>query len=412
MPDVGFDNLLIVLVVAFSVPLALGLFPKVKVPSVAVEILAGIIVGPAVLGWVEVDLPVSILALLGLAFLLLLSGLEIDLQRLRGSTGTRAAVGFAATLAIGVIVGLGAGAAGLTESPLLLAVLLSATSLGVVVAVLKDAGEATSTTGQLVLAGSSIADLGAIILLSLLFSGEGTSGGTKVILLGGFVLVVAAAALVLAGAERSVRITGTLTRLQDTTAQIRVRGAVVLLVAFAAFAERFGLEAILGAFIAGMLLGVVDRDTKMTHPLLGVKLEAIGFGFLIPVYFVTSGLRFDVDALTAGPGVLARVPLYLMALLAVRGLPAVVYRSAIGPRRTIAAGLLQATSLPFLVAGTQIGQDLGLLSAANAAALVAAGLVSVLVFPLLATRLLGPADAEATERSADTPATAGGAGAG
>src|SRR4051812_47012072 len=98
MPDVGFNNLLIVLVLAFLVPLVLGLFPKVKVPSVAIEILAGIVVGPAVLGWVEVDLPVSILALLGLAFLLLLSGLEIDLQRLKGATGARAAAGFGVTL--------------------------------------------------------------------------------------------------------------------------------------------------------------------------------------------------------------------------------------------------------------------------------------------------------------------------
>lgn len=398
MPDVSLDNLLIVLGVAFLVPLGLGLFPKVKVPSVAIEILAGIIVGPAVLGLVEVDLPVSLLALLGLAFLLLLSGLEIDLQRIKGATGRRAAAGFGVTLVAGLAVGLAAGAADLTESPVLLAVLLSATSLGVVVAVLKDAGEATSATGQLVLAGSSIADFGAIILLSLLFSGEDTTTGTKVILLGGFVLVVGAVALVIAGAERSVRITDTLARLQDTTAQIRVRGAVLVLVAFAAFAERFGLEAILGAFIAGMLLGVLDRDTKMTHPQLGLKLEAVGFGFLIPVYFVTSGLRFDVDALTAGPDVALRIPLYLLALLAVRGLPALLYRPVLGRRRTMAAGLLQATSLPFLVAGTQIGLELGLLSAANAAALVAAGLVSVLVFPLLAARLLRTETA--TERRA------------
>lgn len=410
MPDVGFDNLLLVLAIAFCVPLGLGLLPKVRIPSVAVEILAGIVLGPAVLGWIDVDLPVSILALLGLAVLLLLSGLEIDLRRLRGATGRRAAAGFVLTLALGLAVGVGAGAAGLTRSPLLLAVLLSATSLGVVVAVLKDAGEAGSATGQLILAGSSIADLGAIVLLSLLFSSEDTTAGTRAILLGGFVLVVGVVALVVAGAERSMRLSATLVRLQDTTAQIRVRGALVLLVAFASFAERFGLEAILGAFIAGMLLGALDGDPLRTHPQLGVKLEAIGFGFLIPVYFVTSGLRFDLDALTAGPGVVARVPLYLAALLVVRGVPALLYRGEIGTRRAVAAGLLQATSLPFLVAGSQIGQALGLLSAANAAALVAAGLVSVLVFPVLASRLLGPTVETETEeeRSAEAPTAAGG----
>ncbi len=388
MPEVSFDNLLVVLAVAFLVPLGLGLAPRIKVPSAALEILAGIIVGPGVLGWVEDDLAVSILALLGLGFLLLLSGLEIDLDRLRGPIGTRAALGFGLTLALGLAVGLGANAVDLTRSPLLIAVLLSATSLGVVVAVLKDAGEANSPTGQLVLAGSSIADLGAVVLLSLLFSGEDSTAGAKVVLLGAFVAFILVVALVVLGAERSSPISMALQRLQDTTAQIRVRGAVLLLIVFVTVAEHVGLEAILGAFVAGMLLGVLDRDTAMSHPQLGVKLEAIGFGFLIPVYFVTSGIRFDLDALTSDGSVLARVPLFLVALLVVRGVPALLYRSLVGTRRALAAGLLQATSLPFIVAGTQIGHELGLITAANGAALVAAGLVSVLVFPLVAGGLL------------------------
>jgi Kef-type K+ transport system membrane component KefB len=388
VPDVSFDNLLIVLAVGFLVPLALGLVPRLRLPGAALEILAGIIVGPAVLGWVDADLPVTILALLGLGFLLLLSGLEIDLHMLRGPIGARAATGFAVTLALGLLVGVGAGALDLTRSPLLIAVLLSATSLGVVVALLKDTGEAGSPTGQLVLAGSSIADLGAVILLSLLFSGEDSSAGAKIVLLGGFVVFILVVAVVVIGSERSSPISMALRRLQDTTAQIRVRGAVLLLIVFVTVAEHVGLEAILGAFVAGMLLGALDPDTKMTHPQFRVKLEAIGFGFLIPVYFVTSGIRFDLHALTSDVSVLARVPLYLAALLVVRGLPALLYRPLVGSRRAAAAGLLQATSLPFIVAGTQIGQELGLLTAANGAALVAAGLVSVLVFPLAATSLL------------------------
>jgi Kef-type K+ transport system membrane component KefB len=401
MPDVSFDNLLIVLAVGFLVPLGLGLVPRVKVPGAALEILAGIVVGPGVLGWVEADLAVSILALLGLGFLLLLSGLEIDLRRLRGPIGIRAALGFMVTLSLGLVVGVGADVVDLTRSPLLIAVLLSATSLGVVVAVLKDAGEADSPTGQLVLAGSSIADLGAVILLSLLFSGEDSSAGAKIVLLGGFVAFILVVALVVVGAERSRPISMALARLQDTTAQIRVRGAVLLLIVFVTVAEHVGLEAILGAFVAGMLLGALDRDSMMTHPQFGVKLEAIGFGFLIPVYFVTSGVRFDVDALTSDTAVLARVPLFLAALLIVRGAPALLYRPLVGSRRAAAAGLLQATSLPFIVAGSQIGQELGLLTPANGAALVAAGLVSVLVFPLVAGGLLrSTAPAASGDRSA------------
>src|SRR4051812_23287433 len=195
MPGVGYDNLLIILAVAFAVPLLLGLFPRVKVPSVALEILAGIIIGPGMLGWVEDDLVVSVLALLGLAFLLLLSGLEIELRHLKGASGRRAAAAFGLTLVLGLTVGLGAGAVGLTKSPLLIAILLSATSLGIVVSVLKDANEAGSDTGQLVLAGSSIADFGAIVLLSLLFSREGNSTGSKLILLIGFLVVIGLIAL-------------------------------------------------------------------------------------------------------------------------------------------------------------------------------------------------------------------------
>jgi Kef-type K+ transport system membrane component KefB len=255
--------------------------------------------------------------------------------------------------------------------------------------VLKDAGEISSGFGQLVIAGSTIADFGAVILLSLLFSMESSGTGAKLILLGLFVLVIAAAGFAVAGAGRSKRVMGALNRLQDTTAQIRVRGAMVLLLAFVAMAERFGLETILGAFMAGAVLALVDRDRTMTHPNFRLKLEAMGFGLFIPVFFVASGLSFDLSALFSSASTVARIPIFLLALLVVRGLPAVLYRG-IEPnrRRLIAAGLLQATSLPFIVAATQIGVALGKLSAATAAAMVAAGLLSVVIFPVAALSLL------------------------
>ena len=133
-----------------------------------------------------------------------------------------------------------------------------------------------------------------------------------------------------------MRIRADLLRLQDTTAQIRVRGAIVLLVGFAALAEQLGLEAILGAFVAGAILTLVDRDQVMTHPDFRRKLEAIGFGFFIPVFFVTSGVRFDLDALLDDPSNLAMVPVFLAALLVVRGLPALALPRALdrrAPRR-------------------------------------------------------------------------------
>src|SRR5437867_3287410 len=149
-----------------------------------------------------------------------------------------------------------------------------------------------------------------------------------------------------------MRISAVVVRLQDTTAQIRVRGAMLLLIAFVALAGRFGLETILGAFLAGVVLSVVDRDAMRTHPNFRVKLEGIGYGFLVPVFFVSSGVTFDVGALFSSPSTILRTPLFLVALLAVRGLPALLYRPIVGGRRTVAAALLQATSLPFIVVAT------------------------------------------------------------
>ena len=179
-----------------------------------------------------------------------------------------------------------------------------------------------------------------------------------------------------------MRIRADLLRLQDTTAQIRVRAALVLLVGFAALAETLGLEAILGAFIAGAIVSLADRDEVMTHPDFRRKLEAVGFGFFIPAFFVTSGVRFDLDALTASASSLLMVPIFLLALLAARGLPAIVYRRALDARHTAIAGLMQATSLPFIVAATAIGRELDLIDAAASAALIGAGLLSVVLFPL------------------------------
>ena len=387
MPDVSFNNLLIVVAVAVAAPLVIGFAPRLRTPAVVLEIIGGIIIGPSVLGWVHVDLPVQILALFGLAFLLFLAGLEIDVHRLRGRLLRFAVLGYLVTLVLGYGAGASFAAAGWVSQPLLLAIALSATSLGLVVPVLKDAGQVRSAVGQTALAAASIADFAAIVLLSLFFSSSGGSTGAKIVVLGAFAGLVAATGLAVSGAARSMRLGQVLVRLQDTTAEIRVRFAVLLLVAFTALAERFGLESILGAFLAGAIVGLVDRDSA-SHPHFRTKLEAIGYGFLIPVFFVTSGVRLDLAGLLHTPSALARVPLFLLALLVVRGVPALLGLRANGPRSTLALGLLQATSLPFLVTATQIGVTLGKITPVTAAALVCAGLLSVLIFPLLALSLL------------------------
>jgi Kef-type K+ transport system membrane component KefB len=280
-------------------------------------------------------------------------------------------------------------AAGLVDDPPLAATILTATSLGLVIGVLKETGQSATPTGQLIIAGASIGDVAAIILLSVLFSADGSGTGAQVVLLVEYAVLVAAIGALIAAAGRSHRLGTALLRLQDTTAEIRVRGAVLLVVVLVVLAEHFGLETILGAFIAGAVVGVIDRDEAMTHPQFRVKLEAIGYGFLVPVFFVSSGVVFDLDALLDDPSTLALVPVFLVCLLVVRGIPALIYRPISGSRGAVAAGLLQATSLPFIVAATMIGVDLGSIDPGTAAAFVAAGLLSALLFPALAVALLG-----------------------
>ena len=210
-----------------------------RLPSVVLEIVAGIVVGPSVLGWVQVDETVAVIALIGLAFLLFLAGLEIEFAKLRGQVLRLTLVGFAISFVIAVVVALGLKAAGLVETPLLVAIILCATSLGVIVPVLKDAGEITSTFGQLIVAAGLDRRLRRDHPALVFFSGEGGTGST-LLLIGACSRSPAVVVLRRRGAERSARMRADLLRLQDTTAQIRVRGVVVLLVGFAALAEHSG----------------------------------------------------------------------------------------------------------------------------------------------------------------------------
>jgi Kef-type K+ transport system membrane component KefB len=407
--DLAFTNLLIVVAVGFGAPLALGFFPSVRLPSVVLEIVAGIVVGPAILGWVSIDEPVRVFSTVGLAYLLFLAGLEVDFARLRGRVLRLALVGFGVSLAIAIVVGLLLKAGGFVSQPLFVAIVLSATSLGVLVPVLKDVGEIESTFGQLIIASATIADFATVILLSLFFSREAGSTASKVILLVGLFVVAVLVALLIAGIEHSRRLGEVLRRLQDTTAQIRIRAAFVLLVGLVALATELGLEVILGAFIAGAIISLVDRDRAMTHPDFRHKLEAAGFGIFIPVFFVTTGVRYDLDALTSDMSTLLHVPIFLAALVAVRGLPALLYGPVISRARLPVAVLMQSTSLPFIVAATAVGLALHVVSPANAAALIAAGLLSVVIFPAVSLVLLRrgqrPRATATTTPTANHPAT-------
>jgi Kef-type K+ transport system membrane component KefB len=393
-PTISFSSILVIAAVAFLAPILVNLAPRLRMPAVALEIVIGIVVGPAGLGWLELDLPVTVLSLMGLAFLLFLAGLEIDPARLRGRLGT-------ISLAFGGSLVLAVGAAFALQSveeirnPLFVAIVLASTSLGLIVPVVRDAGEIDSEFGQVILASASLAEFGTILLVSLFFStsSSGSSGsGSKVVLLVGFAVLVVLVGLAMIEAGRSLRVSTTLRALEDTSAQLGVRIAILLLVGFVALAGELGIETILGAFIAGALLRVVDPEAHLTHVEFRRKVEAIGYGFLIPMFFVSSGARFDVDALIHSPGHLVLIPLFLVAMLVVRGVPAVLFRRWFSNRRVVAAGLLQATSLTFVVVAARLGLELNVFDEASGASLVAAGLLSVILFPPLALWLLGDSD--------------------
>jgi Kef-type K+ transport system membrane component KefB len=395
MPTIAFGGLAIVAAVALAAPLALGLFPSIRLPAIVLEIVLGIVIGPQALGWVSIDTPIRVMSLLGLAFLLLLAGLEVEYERFRGRLLRLTASGYAISFGLALLIGLGLHASGLVKSPVLIGIALSATSAGIVIPVLKDAAQVETPFGQLVVTGASIAELSPIILLSLFFSGQTTSIGAKLVLLGLFGLFVLAVGVAVLGAEQSMRISATLLRLQDTTAEIRIRASFLLLTIFVVLAEQLGLEAILGAFLAGAIVKLVDRDQSTTHPQFRQKLEAVGYGVFVPVFFVATGVQFQLNALFASATNLARVPIFLAALLVARGLPTLLYRSLVTRRQTLAAALLQATSLSFLVVAGQIGVQLHLLRPAVDAALVAAGLLSVVLFPLTALTLIRTAEVKA-----------------
>lgn len=384
----SFKGSLYVAAIALAAPIIVNLVPKLRMPAVVLEIVFGILVGPAVLGWVRIDVPLAVLALIGLAFLLFLAGLEIDPARLRGRMG-RLSGAFVVSLVLAGALAYLFDAIEPIRDPLFVAIVLASTSLGLVVPVLSDAGENNSAFGQVVLAASSLAEFGTILLISLFFSQSSSTTGSQIVLLVAFVGLVAAVAFGVTRADRSPRIAKTLVKLESTSAQLGVRIAIALLLLFTAMATELGFEAILGAFVAGAVLRVADRREYMVHAEFRRKIEAIGYGFLIPVFFVTSGMSVDMRSRFRRPEHLILVPLFLLALLVVRGLPALFYTAFFDRRHQIAAGLLQATSLTFVVIAERLGVELAVFDAATGAALVCAGLLSVVLFPAFALRLLG-----------------------
>ena len=384
---ISFSSLLIVGAVAVAVPLFLGLVPAVKVPAVVLEILGGILVGPTVLGWVHLDVAVRVIADLGLGFLLFMAGFEIDLRRFDRRILILVSRAFLLSMLLALLVAYGLQLGGQVRDGLLVGITLVSTSLGVLVPILHDAGQTETIFGRMIMAAGSLAELAPLVLLSVFFSASSKNPGAELGLLAGFVGLTAAIVVV----TQRVRVWGPLRevvhRLENTSSQLRVRLAITFALAFSVVAEHFGLATILGAFLAGVIVRRTDETPASQEEFQG-KLEAIGFGFLIPVFFVSTGVGLDITALFHSTRAIILVPVFLVALLLVRGLPALLYVRVVGRTHAIAAGFMQATSLTFIVVATVIGVQTGHQRTSTAAALVVAGLLSVVIYPPIALRML------------------------
>ena len=378
-------SLLLIFTIAAAAPLLCEWIPWVRLPLVVLEICLGILVGPQVLGWADVGPTVTVLANFGLAALFFLAGLEIDFPAIRGRPITMATLGWLASFVVCLGVGFGLQGCGLVDSALIVGAALTTTALGTLVPILRDAKETSTRFGAYVMAHGALGEFGPIVLVALALStGEGEHGGSLVLMLA-FTAITIVGALV-ALKYRPPRLIVVLQQKMDTSAQLPVRLAILVLASLVILARNLGLDAILGALAAGILVSLASpgqHGVALRH-----KLDGIGYGFLVPIFFVTTGLRYDLQALLSSPTALLQLPMFLALFLVVRGLPALLMaRGDLDFRSRVALGLLSATELPLVVAIAAIGVRSGRLSPETAASLVGAGMTSVLLFPITALTL-------------------------
>ncbi|MGH3682160.1 MAG: cation:proton antiporter [Natronosporangium sp.] len=364
------------------------------VPSTVLEILLGILVGPAVLGLARTGTVVDAVAGFGLAMLFFLAGYEIEFARIRGAPVRRALGSWGGSLLLGLGIGallallLGGGG----KAALVFGLALSTTALGTILPIVRDSGVLPSRYGATIMAVGAVGEFGPIIMVALLLSGERPLHTTAVLL--GFGAVAVAAAVV-AMRPRSARLQRMLTVTLGTSAQFAVRLSVLVVLAMVWLATELHLDLVLGAFAAGVVIRLVLASiSRREATVVESKLEGIGFGMLVPFFFVTTGVRFDLAALLGSPSALALLPVGLAAFLVVRGVPvAVAFRRVLPRPERTGLALYAATALPLVVVVTGIGVGNGWLSSATAAGLVGAAMLSVLVFPLAAQRVPAPAPA-------------------
>lgn len=388
-------SLLVIAAIAAATPLIVGLF-RLPVAEVVLMLGFGIIFGPEVLGWIQLDEAIDLLAELGLAFLFFAAGLELEKHAIQGRSGKLALLGWGVSAVIALLVAGLLEAAGVIDDFLGVAICLTSTALGTLLPILRDKGLLKSPFGTYFMGAGAIGEFGPVLAISLLLTTKSFGMAVlSLVLFGAFALLFAKIPTLL----RTDRVLSVIERGQETSAQTLVRLTALLLVALLALAEGFDLDVVLGAFIAGIII----RQLIPAHQegVLQTKVEGIAFGVFIPIFFIVSGARLDIESIIANPSPLL---IFFVLLLLVRGVPQFfLYRRAIPDTRQRAGfSLYVATALPIIVAVTSVQLSAGVMSPATAAALVGAGALSVLAFPLLAQVLVRKRSEPQEERNAAT----------
>lgn len=387
MSDIAGHPILLVMVVAVLAPLLAEIPTGFRIPVVVIEMILGFVIGPGVLGLVNPEGLISFFGTAGLAALFFMAGMELDLDRVRGRPITLGAAGWVISLGLGIAVAAALYSAGITDSTLLLAVAFTSTTLGTLTPIVKDAGIIESRFGRMVLAAGAMAEFGPVVVISLVLTHGHSTGFHLAAMLGLAALTVILAMITLR--VRPPKMVEILSRTLHTSSQLPVRISMLLIVALFVLAKTFDLEPILGAFAAGMVFGLASRG-KEGKP-VREKVEAVSFGFFVPFFFVSSGMNFDAAALVQNPGSLLLVPMFLLIFLFVRGTPVLIYRNDLGSGERLPFVLYSATSLPIVVAITDIGLRTGDMKPEIATGLVGAAMLSVLLFPALANTILSKA---------------------
>jgi Kef-type K+ transport system membrane component KefB len=397
MPD-AWTLVLLAGCAAFAPLLARAVGRYVRVPVVVFEIVLGLVVGPAMLGWAHPGDFTAALSNFGLAMLFFLAGNEIDVPGIRGRPLNRSVTGWLVSLVVGLGAGLLVGPS--AAAGVFVGIALTSTALGTILPTVRDAGELHTPFGRAVSAVGAVGEFGPLVAISLFLSGRQPGRATVVLLI---FVVLAGGAIWLAARGTHRRMHAAIEGTLGTSGQFGVRLVVLVLAVLVALSLFLDLDMLLGAFAAGLVFKTLMRDASAaTRHEVESKVEAVGYGFLVPVFFVSTGLTFDLHSLVSSTSALLELPLFLVLFLVVRGLPSTLTAEPGADRRERASlAFFGATALPIIVAVTAIGVESGDLPQATATSLVGAGLLSVLLFPLVALALRGASPATVVEPETD-----------